>query len=103
MPLFEYSAINANGEVTENKIEAANPADATNQLRASGLFPKQVVEAGKGKLKPSKKSRKIGRTKSKSRSGGSKSLFGKNTVKGKVLMIFTRQLATLIDLSLIHI
>ena len=62
MPLFEYSAINANGEVTENKIEAANPADATNQLRASGLFPKQVVEAGKGKLKPSKKGRKIGRT-----------------------------------------
>ena len=99
MPLFEYSAINANGEVTENKIEAANPADATNQLRASGLFPKQVVEAGKGKLKPSKK-RKIGRTKSKSRSGGSKSLFGKNTVKGKVLMIFTRQLATLIDSGL---
>ena len=100
MPLFEYSAINANSEVTEGKIEAANPADATNQLRASGLFPKQVVEAGKGKLKATKKSRKIGRTKSKSRSGGSKSLFGKNTVKGKVLMIFTRQLATLIDSGL---
>ena len=100
MPLFEYSAINANSEVTEGKLEAANPADATNQLRASGLFPKQVVEAGKGKLKATKKSRKIGRTKSKSRSGGSKSLFGKNTVKGKVLMIFTRQLATLIDSGL---
>ena len=100
MPLFEYSAINANSEVTEGKIEAANPADATNQLRASGLFPKQVVEAGKGKLKPTKKSRKIGRTKSKSRSAGSKSLFTKGTVKGKILMIFTRQLATLIDSGL---
>ena len=36
MPLFEYSAIDAKSEVTEGKIEAANPADATNQLRASG-------------------------------------------------------------------
>ena len=48
MPIFEYSAIDAKSEETTGKIEAANPADATNQLRASGLFPKQVVEAGKG-------------------------------------------------------
>ena len=100
MPIFEYSAIDAKSEETTGKIEAANPADATNQLRASGLFPKQVVEAGKGKLKVAKKGRKIGRTKSKSSGSGSKSLFTKNTVKGKVLMIFTRQLATLIDSGL---
>jgi type IV pilus assembly protein PilC len=99
MPIFEYSAIDAKSEETTGRIEAANQADAINQLRTQGFFPKQVVEAGKGKLKASKKSRKIGRSKSKSKSG-SKNLFGGNTVKGKVLMIFTRQLATLIDSGL---
>ena len=73
-------------------IEAANQADAINQLRTQGFFPKQVVEAGKGKLKTSKKSRKIGRSKSKPKPGSAK-LLGGSTVKGKVLMIFTRQLA----------
>ncbi|MAB60629.1 MAG: pilus assembly protein PilC [Verrucomicrobiales bacterium] len=99
MPIFEYSAIDAKSEETTGRIEAANQADAINQLRTQGFFPKQVVEAGKGKLKASKKSRKIGRSKSKSKSGSTK-LFGGNTVKGKVLMIFTRQLATLIDSGL---
>jgi type IV pilus assembly protein PilC len=99
MPIFEYSAIDAKSEETTGRIEAANQADAINQLRTQGFFPKQVVEAGKGKLKASKKSRKIGRSKSKSKSGSPK-LFGGNTVKGKVLMIFTRQLATLIDSGL---
>ena len=99
MPIFEYSAIDAKSEETTGRIEAANQADAINQLRTQGFFPKQVVEAGKGKLKTSKKSRKIGRSKSKSKPGSAK-LFGGSTVKGKVLMIFTRQLATLIDSGL---
>ncbi|MFL2484179.1 MAG: type II secretion system F family protein [Verrucomicrobia bacterium] len=99
MPIFEYSAIDAKSEETTGRIEAANQADAINQLRTQGFFPKQVVEAGKGKLKTSKKSRKIGRSKSKPKPGSAK-LFGGSTVKGKVLMIFTRQLATLIDSGL---
>ena len=99
MPIFEYSAIDAKSEETTGRIEAANQADAINQLRTQGFFPKQVVEAGKGKLKTSKKSRKIGRSKSKPKPGSAK-LFGGSTVKGKVLMTFTRQLATLIDSGL---
>jgi len=93
MPIFQYEAIDSNSEVTTGSIEAANPAEATQQLRANGLFPKQVVEQGKGKLKATKgKKRKLRRRKKGAIKGGK--------VKGKVLMIFTRQLATLIDSGL---
>ena len=61
MPIFQYEAIDAKSEVTTGSIEAANKADATQQLRTNGLFPKQIVEQGKGKLKA---------TKGKKRGGG---------------------------------
>ncbi len=97
MPIFQYEAIDAKSEVTTGNIEAANKADATQQLRSNGLFPKQIIEVGKGKLKASKgKKRRVRRSRSKK--GGLH--FGSGKVKGKVLMIFTRQLATLIDSGL---
>ena len=97
MPIFQYEAIDAKSEVTTGNIEAANKADATQQLRSNGLFPKQIIEVGKGKLKASKgKKRRVRRSRSKK--GGLR--FGSGKVKGKVLMIFTRQLATLIDSGL---
>jgi len=97
MPIFQYEAIDAKSEVTTGNIEAANKADATQQLRSNGLFPKQIIETGKGKLKASKgKKRRVRRSRSKKGGIG----FGGSKVKGKVLMIFTRQLATLIDSGL---
>ena len=97
MPIFQYEAIDAKSEVTTGNIEAANKADATQQLRSNGLFPKQIIQAGKGKLKASKgKKRRVRRSRSKKGGLG----FGTSKVKGKVLMIFTRQLATLIDSGL---
>jgi type IV pilus assembly protein PilC len=97
MPIFQYEAIDAKSEVTTGSIEAANKADATQQLRTNGLFPKQIVEQGKGKLKAPKR-KKGGGGRSRSKKGGIS--FGGKKVKGKVLMIFTRQLATLIDSGL---
>ena len=94
MPLFQYEAIDSKSEVTTGSIEAANKADATQQLRANGLFPKQIVEQGKGKLKATK-GKKMRSRRSKTRGAPRR---GK--IKGKVLMIFTRQLATLIDSGL---
>ena len=44
MPIFQYEAIDAKSEVTTGNIEAANKADATQQLRSNGLFPKQIIE-----------------------------------------------------------
>ena len=94
MPLFQYEAIDAKSEVTTGSIEAANKADATQQLRTNGLFPKQIVEQGKGKLQATK-GKKM-RSRHSKKIGTSR----RGKIKGKVLMIFTRQLATLIDSGL---
>ncbi|RYD74109.1 MAG: type II secretion system F family protein, partial [Verrucomicrobiaceae bacterium] len=71
------------------------------QLRQAGYFPTSVVEEGKGGVKVSKKTQKAikSATAPKAKKGGMV-LFQKKTIKSKTLMIFTRQLATLIDAGL---
>lgn len=84
-------------------LDAGNKEEAIGQLRRTGLYPTDVVEKGKGSLKAAggKKVKKAGqKSKPKSRGAKGQSIFGGNKVKGKVLMIFTRQLATLIDSGL---
>jgi type IV pilus assembly protein PilC len=91
MPNFQYLAMDAKGEQTSGTIEASNETDALAKLRAGGLYPTQIAEAGKNAKKgAAKKSGVKGAPKSKT--GG--------RIKPKVLMIFTRQLATLIDSGL---
>ncbi|WP_193211549.1 type II secretion system F family protein [Luteolibacter marinus] len=95
MPQFQFTAADAKGEQTSGTIESTSEAEAIQQLRAQGFYPLQVVEAGKGKLaaakKPAAKKAKGGK-KVKTSTGG--------RIKPKLLMIFTRQLATLIDSGL---
>jgi type IV pilus assembly protein PilC len=96
MPQFQFTAADAKGEQMSGTIESANETEAIQQLRAQGYYPLQVVEAGKGKLaakKPAaKKGKPAGAKKAKPTTGG--------RIKPKILMIFTRQLATLIDSGL---
>ena len=92
MANFEYIALDAKGTETTGTIKANDEADAISQLRKSGLYPTQVVPAGKGGVSSAAKKRA-----KKSQSKGTK-VGGR--VKGKVLMIFTRQLATLVDAGL---
>ena len=96
MANFEYIALDAKGEETTGSIKANDEADAIGQLRKSGLYPTQVAPAGKGGVSGSAKRRaskgQKSRVKAKGGSGG--------RVKSKVLMIFTRQLATLVDAGL---
>jgi type IV pilus assembly protein PilC len=97
MANFQYSALDAKGEQTTGAVSAANEAEAVQQLRAKGLYPTQITEEGKGKGKaksaPSKaKGKPKGKSTEKSQTGG--------RIKPKSLMIFTRQLATLIDSGL---
>tara|TARA_R110002096_G_scaffold157669_2_gene322799 strand:- start:889 stop:2160 length:1272 start_codon:yes stop_codon:yes gene_type:complete len=96
MANFEYIALDAKGEETTGSISASNEADAITQLRKSGLYPTQVVAAGKGGVTGAAKSRAKKGQKAKGKKG---SVVG-GRVKGKVLMIFTRQLATLVDSGL---
>ena len=100
MPAFNYIAIDAQGQEVSGAVEAASEAEAIGQLRHSGVYPTQVVQEGKGKLNIAKGKRKSGgRSKAKSR-GKDTGLFSSGKIKGKTLMIFTRQLATLIDSGL---
>ncbi len=106
MPKFEYIALDARGQESRGVIEASNPNDVVGELRKSGYFPTSVVEEGKGGgggggAKSTKKVQKAMKAASAPKAkGGGIVLFQKKTVKSKTLMIFTRQLATLIDAGL---
>jgi len=95
MANFEYIALDAKGQETTGSIKANDEGDAITQLRKSGLYPTQVVPAGKGGVSSKAKSRV-----KKGQKGKSKGTAIGGKVKGKVLMIFTRQLATLVDAGL---
>jgi len=95
MPNFHYTALDAKGEQANGQLAADTEADAIQKLRSQGLYPTHIAEEGKGKpgIAP----------KSPAKKGKGKSITigkGKSTVKPKVLMVFTRQLATLIDAGL---
>jgi type IV pilus assembly protein PilC len=97
MANFQYSALDPRGEQTTGTLAAASEAEAIQQLRAKGLYPTQISEEGKtkgkGKSAPAKtKGKTAAKSPAKGHVGGS--------IKPKSLMIFTRQLATLIDSGL---
>lgn len=99
MPTYNYVALDARGQETTGAIDAGSQADAVAQIRQSGYFPKSITEGGKA---PKRK------TAASSTSVGKKDIkinlnipfLEKKTIKGRTLMIFTRQLATLIDAGL---
>lgn len=95
MANFQYSALDAKGEQTTGTVSAASETEAIQQLRAKGLYPTQINEEGKskgkGKAAPVKTKEKV-----KAKPSGPKGRTG-GRIKPKSLMIFTRQLATLID------
>lgn len=96
MANFQYAALDAKGEQTTGVVSANSEAEAIQQLRSKGLYPTQIAEEGKGKKG------KIAPAKGKAKAGAKKSSKGHigGRVKPKNLMIFTRQLATLIDSGL---
>lgn len=88
MPNFNYTAIDGQGNETTGVLSADSNAQAIEMLKGNGLYPTQVVEEGVGaKGKKGKKAKRV-----KVKTGG--------RIKTKTLMIFTRQLATLIDSGL---
>lgn len=96
MPKFHYIALDQNGQETTGDLDAASEADAINQLRQSGLYPTSVAAEGQGQAAVIKKRAKAstkGKTKTVKVGANAK-------VKSKSLMVFTRQLATLIDSGL---
>lgn len=99
MAKYSYIALDARGQENTGTIDASSSNDAVAQLRQSGYFPTSVVEEGSAAAKTVKKTAAKA-VRSTSESKASKPLFKKSTIKPKILMIFTRQLATLIDAGL---
>jgi type IV pilus assembly protein PilC len=99
MPRFNYIALDARGQESNGTVEANTANDVVAHLRQSGFFPTSVVEEGKGGApKAGKKKDKNAPAATKSPKKGA--ALKKKGIKAKILMIFTRQLATLIDAGL---
>lgn len=98
MPKFEYTALNSSGKELSGLIDAKSDNDAIQNLRTQGLFPTKVNEEGKGtSILSASKARTARRSKGKLKTKAKKS---GARVNAKSLMIFTRQLATLIEAGL---
>src|SRR3954453_2553860 len=108
MPRYTYVALDARGQESTGLVEGNSTNEAIGQLRQAGYFPTNVFEEGKaagrdGKaVKSAKKAKPVKAAAAPVAAGEKKGivLFEKKTVKPRVLMIFTRQLATLIDSGL---
>ena len=101
MPRFNYIALDARGQESTGLMEAGSPNEVIGQLRQAGYFPTSVFEEGKGgrEGKPATPAAKTARA-PKTRTKRNITLFQRKKIKPKLLMIFTRQLATLIDSGL---
>src|SRR6266540_6539110 len=102
MPRFNYVALDARGQEASGLLEAVSSSAAISQLRQSGYFPTSVIEeaiiSSDGKETRRRTTTAAGMTNPRAKKGIV--LFQRRKVKSKVLMIFTRQLATLIDSGL---
>jgi type IV pilus assembly protein PilC len=93
MPLFAYTAVDAQGKTHQGTLEANSAADAAAAVKKKGQCPTNISETtadAAGKVK------KKGFSLSLSMGGGG----GTGKVPAKVLTIFTRQLSTLISAGL---
>jgi type IV pilus assembly protein PilC len=91
MPLFAYTAVDAQGKTHQGTVEANSAADAAAAIKKQGQFPTNIAETSAA-AKPKGK----GFSFSFSMGGGS----GTGKVPAKVLTVFTRQLSTLISAGL---
>jgi type IV pilus assembly protein PilC len=102
MPRFTYVALDSHGQESTGLVEAASTNEAIGQLRQAGYFPTSVYEEGKGGGPDGKAAKRAAKAERISRPRERKQivLFQRKKIKPKTLMIFTRQLATLIDSGL---
>ena len=102
MPRFNYVALDARGQESSGLLEAVSSNAAISQLRQAGYFPTSVIQEAIGSA-DGKNARRHAMTTvrlTKPRAKKGIVLFQRRKVKSKILMIFTRQLATLIDSGL---
>jgi type IV pilus assembly protein PilC len=102
MARFNYVALDSRGQEATGLVEAISSNAAITQLRQAGYFPTSVIEEAIASIDGQEARRRTakmaGVTKPRAKKGIV--LFQRRKVKPKILMIFTRQLATLIDSGL---
>ena len=102
MPRYTYVALDARGQESTGLVDANSTNEAIGQLRQAGYYPTDVFEEGKAAGREPKAKRKAQTVRASTPASARKQivLFERKTIKPRVLMIFTRQLATLIDAGL---
>lgn len=106
MPKFKYTAMDSRGQESSGEVEADNQTMALAKIREKGLFPTDVKDAAAA-MKSARKSPGKAPVPAKKGGGMNKdinlkmpSFLQSKSVKPKILMTFTRQLATLVDAGL---
>jgi type IV pilus assembly protein PilC len=100
MPRYNYVALDGRGQEASGVIEADSQNEAVGHLRQAGYFPKAIAEEGKGGKMAKALKAATRRPSSEKATSFSATFLARKTVKAKALMIFTRQIATLIDAGL---
>src|SRR5207245_3727346 len=102
IPRFNYVALDARGQEASRLLDAASSNAAISQLRQAGYFPTSVIEEAMSSPDGSEARRRVATSARVTKPRAKKGivLFERKKVKSKILMIFTRQLATLIDSGL---
>jgi type IV pilus assembly protein PilC len=104
MPQFQFTAADREGNPVSGTVEAASEQDAKLQLQNGGYYPQHITEVGKPAAAGAKRGAAAKKAAAKKAKAPKKKAADKTatggTVKPKILMIFTRQLATLIDSGL---
>ena len=85
MPVFEYTALNAQGKKTKGLIDSENVRVARQKLRSQSIFPTDIRESAEAARAPSRDLTRF---------------FASNKVALKDLALATRQLATLVGAGL---
>lgn len=98
MARFRYIAMDGKGDEVEGVIEAGSQNQAVSALRGQGLFPTRVAEVGGSQSK--RGAAPVRQIKLKPANSSKLPAFLRPRVKPKQLMVFTRQLATLIEAGL---
>src|SRR5919108_5067599 len=102
MPRFNYVALDSRGQEATGLLDAPSSNAAITQLRQSGYFPTSVIEEAISSPDGREVRRRAATVSRMTQPRAKKGivLFERKKIKSKILMIFTRQLATLIDSGL---
>jgi type IV pilus assembly protein PilC len=109
MPKFRYVAMDSKGREAEGVLDAENEARAVAAIKEKGLFPTSIVDMRAGRANTKAPGGAGGKAAASKGKGGLQaeiklpSFLGKmfeGKIKVKLLMVFTRQLATLVEAGL---